>query len=70
MELSSREELTIAQADLPKAAVIWGFDGHLQEMKNLLKNKELSHEFPTDPFEDYQESIINSLNCMIRKKSY
>ena len=69
IELSTWEDLIITRADKNEVTVIWGIDEYRKETNNQRNNKEFYYELPTEPFEDHQDTIINSLNDMVGKKS-
>jgi len=64
-ELKNRTDLVITRADKGGATVIWGIEEYLAEANSQLNNSEFYQELSTDPFNDYQQIIINSLNEML-----
>ena len=67
IELSTREDLITTRADKNQITVIWGIDEYRKEANNQWNNKEFYYELRTEPFEDHQDTIINSLNDMVGK---
>ena len=64
-ELKNRTDLVITRADKGGATVIWGIEEYLAEANSQLNNSEFYQELSNDPFNDYQQIIINSLNEML-----
>ena len=63
-ELKNRTDLVITRADKGSATVIWGIEEYLAEAIIQINNSEFYQELSTDPFNDYQQMIISSLNEM------
>ena len=59
MELSTKEDFSITQAFKGEATVI---DEYFKEANIQLNNKKFGFELPTGPFEDKQDTLINSFN--------
>ena len=66
MKISIREDLIIS-ADRSRATVIWGMDKYAKGANSHLNKEKFYHELSTNPHENHQNLLINSLNDMFRK---